>query len=321
MRSEARGAQLTTHLPAEGHDVLPQGLGLSFICLPPLFHVHALPPFEGLESLALGHVLLRGMAGHAVLGFQLIEQGACRTCPLARPVLSARQLGWEEAGNLAGGGCLGATGGAAALLASPTLRAAGGWLTLRAVLLEAVQLGGTADFALLGHGWVLEGALRTGPGGEVRAGGATGGESHRVPHQIDGVTAFLGAAGLAFTGPGRVEQGAGAALPVGRADIHLLLQHAQPLVGQQLLEAGSRRGPGLALWGALLPCSALSPRLRCFGARHLQLGGDLAPAAGHRVVLQPGGEGAEGRHLLCLLFHRHRALSGRGVTITDVCGD
>lgn len=28
------------HLPAEGHDVLPESLGLTLICLPPLLHMH-----------------------------------------------------------------------------------------------------------------------------------------------------------------------------------------------------------------------------------------------------------------------------------------
>lgn len=140
--------------------------------------MHALPSLQGLEALALGHVLLRGMAGHAVLGLELVEQGASGTSPLARPLLAGGQLGREEAGNLAGGRGPASTGGAAAFVTSPTVRAAGGRLTLCPMLLEAMQLGGAAGFTLLGQGGVLEGALGTGPGGEVRAGGAARGESH-----------------------------------------------------------------------------------------------------------------------------------------------
>lgn len=140
--------------------------------------MHALPSLQGLEALALSHVLLRGMAGHAVLGLQLVQQGASRTSPLARPLLAAGQLGWEEAGDLAGRGGPATAGGAAALVTSPAVGAAGGRLALCPVLLEAVQLGGATGFALLSQGRVLEGALGTGPGGEVRAGGAAGGESH-----------------------------------------------------------------------------------------------------------------------------------------------
>jgi len=319
--TSSKTSSANTHLPAEGHDVFPQGLGLSLVRLPPLLHVHALPPLEGLEALALRHVLLWGMAGHAVLGLELVEQGASRTVPLARPLLAGGHLGREEAGDLAGRWSLAAAGGAAALVASPAVGAAGGQIALRPVVLEAVQLGGATGFALLGQGGVLEGALGTGPGGEVRAGGAARGESHRVPHQIDGVTAFLGAASLAFAGTGGVQQGAGAALPVRRTDLHLLLQHAQPLVGQQLLQAGRRGSPGLALRRALLPRCILSHGLGCFGPWHLQLGGHLPAASGHRVVLEPRGEGTEGWYLLSILLHSHWALGGHSITIRDLCRD
>lgn len=44
-----------THLPAEGHDVLPESFGLTLVCLPPLLHMHTLPAPQGCDSPALGH--------------------------------------------------------------------------------------------------------------------------------------------------------------------------------------------------------------------------------------------------------------------------
>lgn len=68
-------------LPAEGHSVLPEGLGLTLICLPPLLHVHTFPVPQGCDTLVLGHQEW-GMQ----LAAQCLARGALSSVQAARPM-------------------------------------------------------------------------------------------------------------------------------------------------------------------------------------------------------------------------------------------
>lgn len=71
--------QSDTNLSAEADDVLPQLFGLSFVTLSQRLHQLALLPLRGRGWFQLHDVLLRSVAGQAVFGFDLVDEGACRT--------------------------------------------------------------------------------------------------------------------------------------------------------------------------------------------------------------------------------------------------